>query len=123
MTPSRLISLLVLISVVGCSLGPSTLADRDKCWPRSDPRSASLWRGVLRIDVSGPWLDTADGAAVALIPRDVTTRLLDDGPGELLEDGEVVARSGDEVTLFGGAAGDGTLVVCELDMVHAQVSG
>jgi hypothetical protein len=35
-----------------------------------------------------------------------------DGTGELVRGMDVVARAGDNVTLFGGAGADGALVVC-----------
>ena len=35
--------------------------------------------------------------------------------GGLFRGGEVVAQAGDDVSLFGGAGADGTLVVCALE--------
>lgn len=42
-------------------------------------------------------------------------RLNPDGTGGLLSGNDVVARAGDDVTLFGGAGADGYLVVCGVE--------
>jgi hypothetical protein len=48
---------------------------------------------------------------------DLTTRFGDTG-GELVRGTEIVARSGQEVTLFGGAGSDGALAVCGVEELH-----
>ncbi len=110
----------VLLSLAGCSIGFDTLGGREKCWPESDPRAASLWRGTLRIDASGSWLDTPEGEAIPLIPGSVATRVGDDGTGELIRGSDVVATHGDDVTLFGGAGSDGALMVCGVEELHSS---
>jgi hypothetical protein len=46
-------------------------------------------------------------------------RLGETGVGELVRGSDVVARDGDEVTLFGGIGGDGTMVVCGVEEIHS----
>jgi hypothetical protein len=41
------------------------------------------------------------------------------GIGELVRGSDVLARGGDNVTLFGGIGGDGTMVVCSLEEIHS----
>jgi hypothetical protein len=107
-----------IVITVGCSLGGGTLGGREKCWPESDQRAASIWRGILRIDASGGWLDTPEGEVIPLLPGTLATRVGEGGVGELVRGGEVVARAGDDVTLFGGAGADGFLVVCGVEEIH-----
>jgi hypothetical protein len=99
--------------VSGCALTGGTLGGREKCWPESDSRAPSLWRGILRIDATGGHLETLEGDVIPLLPGALAIRA---GPGgELLRGDEVVARQGDDVTLFGGAGADGALVVCAVE--------
>jgi hypothetical protein len=105
----------------GCSSGPSLLGGRERCWPSSEQRAASLWRGTLRIDAFGGNLDTPEGEVIPLSSGALRTRPGEAGTGELVSStDEVVAKSGDDVTLFGGAGADGTLVVCAVEEVHAR---
>jgi hypothetical protein len=113
-----LVVAVVLTSAAGCSLAGETLGGREKCWPDEDRRAASLWRGTLRINASGGRLDTPEGEVIPLLPGALETRVGDDGVGELVRGSTVVARSGDDVTLFGGAGSDGRFVVCGLEEVH-----
>ena len=106
---------LVVLGSAGCSLGLDTLGGRDKCWPESERRAAGLWRGILRIDGSGGRLDTPEGDVIPLRPGELTTRLAGSGAGELVRGSDVVAKAGDDVTLFGGAGADGVLVVCRVE--------
>jgi hypothetical protein len=78
----------------------------------------SLWRGILRIDVQGGRLDTPEGDTIPLRAGSLRTRVGSGGSGELVRDDEVVARAGDDVTLFGGAGSDGALVVCAVEEKH-----
>jgi hypothetical protein len=110
---------LVLLSSAGCALGSGTLGGREKCWPESEQRAASIWRGVLRIDASGGYLDTPEGEVIPLRAGTLATRVRADGVGELVQGDEVVARAGDDLTLFGGAGADGALVVCGVEASHA----
>jgi hypothetical protein len=118
----RTIPILVLTGVLAvgalaCSTpGSSLLGGRERCW--SDQRMASLWRGVLVIDAYGGQLDTPEGEVIPLRSGTLRTRL-GAGGGELVRGEEVVARAGDDVTLFGGAGSDGYLVVCALEELHA----
>jgi hypothetical protein len=105
---------------MGCSLAGGTLGGRDKCWPQDPPRAASLWRGVLRIDASGGRLDTPEGDSIPLAAGALRPRVGAAGTGELVRGEDVVARAGDEVTLFGGAGADGALVVCAVESVHSS---
>lgn len=110
---------LAVISAVGCSLTPGTLGGREKCWAESDQRAPSIWRGILRIDASGGRLETPEGEVIPLLPGALRTRVGDSGAGELVLGTDVVARAGDDLTLFGGAGSDGALVVCAIEEVHA----
>jgi len=114
----RLLLAAVAIALTGCALAGGTLGGRDKCWSADDPRTASLWRGTLQIDASGGRLLAPEGDLV-LLPGALTTRIGEGGEGELVKGSDVVARAGDNVTLFGGIGGDGTMVVCGLEEVHA----
>ena len=79
-----------------------------------------MWRGILRIDVSGGRLNTPEGDVIILLPGVLTTRIDNAGVGELTRSREVVGRDGDDVTLFGGIGADGTMVVCGLEEIHAR---
>jgi hypothetical protein len=116
MTRVRAGSLIVAgLLLAGCSLTPNTLGGREKCWPASAQRAASLWRGTLRIDASGSRLATPEGDVIPLLPGTLTMRIGEGGRGELVRGGDVVAKAGDDVSLFGGAGADGALVVCALE--------
>jgi hypothetical protein len=78
-----------------------------------------LWRGVVRIDASGGRLDTPEGEVIPLIPGALQIRVGPTGIAELIRGTEVVAKAGDDVTLFGGAGADGALVVCAVEEIHA----
>lgn len=118
---SRALTLVVglaLLSSAGCSLAGGTLGGREKCWPEDPRRAASVWRGTLRIDGSGGYLDTPEGDVIPLRPGTLATRVGENGIGELVHGGDVVARAGNDVTLFGGAGADGALVVCGVEEIH-----
>jgi hypothetical protein len=118
---SRALALAVgfaLLTAVGCSLSSGTLGGREKCWPESDRRGPSLWRGILRIDASGGRLETPEGDVIPILPGALATRVGDSGSGELVRGADVVARAGDDLTLFGGAGSDGALVVCAIEEIH-----
>ena len=119
---SRRLALLLcaaLVVVAGCGFGGDTLGGRQTCWPDTDHRSPSLWRGTLDIDASGGRLDTPEGDVIPLIDGALRLRVGASGSGELVRGDEVVARAGDDVTLFGGAGSDGALVVCAVEEIHA----
>jgi hypothetical protein len=109
-----------LLCAAACSIGSGTLGGRERCWPEGDQRAASLWRGTLRIDASGGQLDTPEGEVIPLLPGTLATRVGEGGVGELVRGGDVVARAGDDVTLFGGAGSDGALVVCGIEEIHTD---
>ena len=111
---------LAFLSVAGCSLAGGTLGGREKCWPESEARMASVWRGILRIDAAGGRLDTPEGDVIPLLPGALQTRVGDGGVGQLVRGSDVVATAGQDVTLFGGAGGDGALVVCGVEEVHGS---
>lgn len=111
---------LALVVAAGCALSGGTLGGREKCWPQSEQRAASIWRGTLRIDASGGRLDTPEGDVIPLLPGSLAPRLGTGGGGELVRGGDVVAKAGDDVTLFGGAGADGALVVCGVEEIHAS---
>jgi hypothetical protein len=102
----------------GCSVGSPMLGGRSRCWSDSDPRIASLWRGILQVDNLGGRLSTPEGDVIPLAEGELWTRIGSDGVGELVQDTGVVARSGDDLTLFGGAGSDGTLLACAVEEVH-----
>ena len=122
MRTTRALSLgLVVILVGACGLtGGNLLGGREKCWPASDARMASVWRGILRIDATGGQLDTPEGDVIPLLPGALQTRVGDGGVGQLVRGSEVVAIAGQDVTLFGGAGADGALVVCGVEEVHVS---
>jgi hypothetical protein len=109
---------LLVIALTSCELGGGTLGGRDKCWAADAPRMASLWRGTLEIDAGGGRLEAPEGDLV-LLDGALSTRIGESGVGELVRGSDVVARAGDNVTLFGGIGGDGTMVVCGLEEVHS----
>ncbi|MCI0582671.1 MAG: hypothetical protein L0227_07220 [Chloroflexi bacterium] len=113
-----LVVCLTLVAVVGCSLTGGTLGGRERCWPEEPPRAASLWRGVLQIDAVSAQLNTPEGDVIPLLPGSLQVRVGDNGLGELVSGTNVVARAGDDVTLFGGAGADGALVVCAVEEKH-----
>jgi hypothetical protein len=106
---------LLLTTSAGCAVAGGTLGGREKCWPASEQRAASVWRGVLRIDAWGGRLETPEGDVIPLRTGALATRVAEGGVGELVRGGDVVARAGDDVTLFGGAGADGALVVCGVE--------
>jgi hypothetical protein len=108
----------VVLLVTGCGIGSGTLGGQQKCWPESERRMPSLWRGVLRVDVLGGRLDTPEGDMIPLRAGALRTRVGSTGSGELVRGEEVVARAGDDLTLFGGAGSDGALVVCAVEERH-----
>ena len=107
-----------LLATVGCSLAGGTLGGREKCWPESDKRAPSIWRGTLQIDASGARLATPEGDVIPLLPGALTTRIGAGGTGELVKGDQLAAKAGDDVTLFGGAGSDGALVVCGVEEIH-----
>ncbi|MEZ0240158.1 MAG: hypothetical protein ACAH65_05115 [Chloroflexota bacterium] len=109
----------VLLATIGCSLAGGTLGGREKCWGEQDQRAASLWRGTLQIDASGARLQTPEGEVIPLVAGALSTRIGASGVGELVAGDQVAARSGDDVTLFGGAGSDGALVVCAVEEIHS----
>jgi hypothetical protein len=108
-----------LVTTAGCSVESGTLGGRERCWPDGDHRAASLWRGILRIDSSGGRLETPEGDVIPLRPGALATRVGVSGNGELVRGADLVATSGDDVTLFGGAGSDGVLVVCAVEEIHS----
>lgn len=97
--------------ILGCAIAGGTLGGRDKCWPESERRAPSLWRGILRVDaLGGGRLDTPEGEAIPLASG--ALRITAEG---LAAGGGLVARVGDDVTLYGGAGADGFLVVCRVE--------
>jgi hypothetical protein len=101
-----------VLAASSCSLGINTLGGREKCWPESDRRGASLWRGILRVDASGGRLETPEGEVIPLAAGGLQIAI---GRASLVRGTEAVAASGDDVTLFGGAGADGILVVCAVE--------
>jgi hypothetical protein len=97
--------------IVGCAIAGGTLGGREKCWPESERRAPSIWRGILRVDaLGGGRLDTFEGEAIPLAPG--ALRITAEG---LAAGGRLVAGVGDDVTLYGGAGADGFLVVCGVE--------
>jgi hypothetical protein len=115
-----LILAILLMGAGGCALTGGTLGGREKCWPEGTPRAASLWRGILRIDGSGDRLETPEGEVIPLMAGTLAMRVGDDGVGQLVRGSDVVAKAGDDVTLFGGAGSDGVLQVCAVEEIHAK---
>jgi len=112
------VALLLALLVAGCAIAGGTLGGREKCWPADPPRLASEWRGILRIDDLGARLETADGEVIPLLGGALTPRITEAGVGELVSGDQVAATAGQDVTLFGGAGGDGYLVVCGVEEIH-----
>ena len=104
--------------VAGCSLtgGGNLLGGREKCWPQDPPRGASIWRGILTMDENGFRIITPDGEPIWLLPGSLRFNWTPGAVGELVDGaGKVVARAGEDITLFGGMGSDGGLVVCGLE--------
>ena len=114
-----LVLALALTGLGGCALTGGTLGGREKCWPEGTPRAASLWRGTLRIDASGDRLETPEGEVIPLMAGTLTMGVGEGGVGQLMRGNDVVAKAGDDVTLFGGAGSDGVLQVCAVEEIHA----
>lgn len=108
--------LLLAVLVVAGACSFDTLGGREKCWDSAESRMPSLWRGVLRIDPGGARLETPEGDVIPLLAGALDVRL---ETGELVRGSDVVARAGDDVTLFGGAGGDGALRVCAMEEKHS----
>lgn len=118
MTVSRfLLAAAIMIAISGCSF--DTLGGREKCWSEGDPRTPSLWRGTLRIDAFSAMLQAPEGD-LTLLPGTLGTRLGEGGVGELVHGSDVVAHAGDNLTLWGGIGGDGTMVVCAVEEIHSS---
>jgi len=119
--PSRMLSIVVAatVALAACSITGGTLGGREKCWPADPPRAASVWRGVLAIDDVNASLSAPEGEVIPLAPGALGWRVGPDGTGELTSGDQVVARAGDDVTLFGGAGADGYLVVCDVEEIHS----
>ena len=107
-----------VLSAAGCDVSGNLLGGREECWG-SEPRAASLWRGTFAMDDFGSRLDTPEGEVIPLLPGALQMRVGEDLNGELVAGDRVVAREGDDITLFGGMGGDGALVVCGLEEIHA----
>jgi hypothetical protein len=110
---------LACVLASGCSLSSGTLGGREACWPADPPRAASIWRGILRVDPSGARLETPEGEVIPLSAGALQASVDAVGAGALVSGSDVVARSGDDVTLFGGAGADGFLVVCAVEERHS----
>ena len=104
-----------VLGVGACSF--DTLGGRERCWSEAESRAPSLWRGILRIDDAGARLETPEGDVIPLLAGALAIRV-QGGVGELVRDSEVVAMTGDDVTLFGGAGADGALRVCAVEERH-----
>lgn len=109
----------VMLATVGCSFTGGTLGGREKCWAADDRRQASVWRGILVIDGPGAQLETPEGDVIPLVAGALQFAVEDDGVGTLVRGTKVVARAGDDVTLFGGIGSGGTLVVCDVEEIHS----
>ena len=103
------------IGTAGCALTSGTLGGREKCWSESDHRAPSLWRGILRIDANGDRLETPEGDVIPLEAGALAITVNEAGVGQLVRGSDVVAKAGDDVSLFGGAGADGVLVVCAVE--------
>ena len=106
--------------LAGCAITGGTLGGRETCWPDREQRAPSLWRGILRVDARGGRLDTPEGDVIQLSPGELTFAIDGAGGGTLVQGDRVVARAGDDVTLFGGAGADGLLVVCAVEERHGS---
>ena len=112
-----------ILVVAGCGLSGNLLGGREACWGE-ESRAASIWRGVFVMDDFGVRLETPDGEAIPLLPGALQMRVGKDLGGEIVAGDRVLAREGDDVTLFGGMGADGGLVVCAVEEIHsASVSG
>ncbi len=111
---------LAVLAAGACALTGGTLGGREKCWPESEQRLPSAWRGTFHVDASGGRLDTPEGDVIRLLSGALTPRKRLDGFGELMRGNDVVAEEGDDITLFGGAGSDGALVVCAVEENRGQ---
>jgi hypothetical protein len=116
--PLPIVLVVALLVSAGCALAGGTLGGREKCWPESERRAPSVWRGILEIDASGARLATPEGDDIPLLPGELAPGIADDGMPALVHGSDVAARAGEDVTLFGGAGADGALVVCGVEEIH-----
>jgi hypothetical protein len=103
---------LLALALAACGGASATLGGRETCWSASDPRAASLWRGILRVERLTASLDTPEGDRIPVLPGGPLR--IDPGRG-LTRGAELMAAVGDDVTLFGGAGADGVLVACAVE--------
>jgi len=102
--------------LAGCALTGNLLGGRERCWPNEqDPRVAALMDGrlVLAESLGGPYLADTEGGDLPLEFADPVA--YDPVGSNLVRGGQVVAVDGDEVTLWGGIGGGGTMVVCDVE--------
>lgn len=112
----RLILYLTLL-ISACSLQGGTLGGREKCWGQSDPRTATLMKGWIRLDSPGMSLETPEGDIFPLSLSGLTVDYSDETPF-LVDADSIVARDDELVTLFGGVGADGSMVVCVVEERH-----
>jgi hypothetical protein len=65
--------------------------------------------------VNGDRLETPEGDVIPLKAGALSIRVSEAGVGQLVSGSDVVAKAGDDVSLFGGAGADGALVVCAVE--------
>jgi hypothetical protein len=107
----------VLLGATACSIAePNLLGGREKCWSEGDPRNAALLEGRLDLAISSNsgTLITPDGTDFETEFPFMSVRESDDTV-VLVHDGQIVAQSGETVTLFGGYGPDGVLLVCAIE--------
>jgi hypothetical protein len=107
-----------ILGLSGCGLSGNLLGGREACWGE-EPRTASIWRGIFAMDDFGIRLETPEGEAIPLLPGALQMRVGKDFTSEIVAGDRVLAREGDDVTLFGGMGADGALVVCAVEEIHS----
>ena len=95
------------------------LGGREKCWSDSDFHLAALFDGTLELSSAsgGGVLHTSDGTDFDTEFPFMTVRTEGDNV-VLLDDGAIVAASGDTVTVFGGMGEDGIFLICSIEERH-----
>ena len=121
--PRRVAFLLagVMTLMSGCSIASgddALLGGREKCWPESESRLATLMMGTLELEPARPELATPEGE---VFPLDFAgVNLGTENGGFVLVDRErrTVAPDGELVTVWGGLGTTGSILVCGIEERH-----
>jgi hypothetical protein len=109
---------LVVASAVACAgIEPNLLGGRQKCWPQTETRLASLMKGWIELDTKPPVMHTPEGEDFSLSFPFLAIKSTSDGP-VLTDGGITVAGNGELVTVFGGVDSNASIAVCAIEEHH-----